>query len=332
MIEILYGLANQEINLSKNAKRYLLDTNIWRYFIDAQQEQKLVDLASSGKALIQICPATVNETLQLRDLRLMTKIVRLQTKPCFDRLRPEVLVNSIDLINEIYRLHPDWLLRVPDQKSFKKWIVFWDKKWWSRVRKLPAAEARDLKIWNGNIVNLVRDQAKFRRAEIRKNRTSSKLPLNGWKAKVPKPFPGWDKNLEVDAWRIATLISLTNSLIAHQNGMYPIMETFIDFSKGLLTSDKWKYFWLYEIEKENCPRFWLEWAHVHTSSFRKITPGTPGDTQLFQYLIDTDVFVSADKAMLDIIEEVRPWTNRSLPEVLKLSGGGKGVEEFFQKI
>ena len=41
------------------------------------------------------------ETLQLRDQRLMTKIVRLQTKPNFDRLRPEVLVNSIDLINEI---------------------------------------------------------------------------------------------------------------------------------------------------------------------------------------------------------------------------------------
>ena len=117
-----------------------------------------MDLASSGKAVIQISPATVNETLQLRDQRLMTKIVRLQTKPCFNRLRPEVLVNSIDLINEIYRLHPDWLLRVPDQKSFKKWIDFWDKKWWSRVRKLPAADARDLKIWNGNMISLVKSR------------------------------------------------------------------------------------------------------------------------------------------------------------------------------
>lgn len=90
----------------------MLDTNIWRYFVDAQQEQKLVDLTSSGKAVIQISPATVNETLQLRDQRLMTKIVRLQTKPCFERfLTNNAVVLSVHDSFIVPVRHRDMLLQ-----------------------------------------------------------------------------------------------------------------------------------------------------------------------------------------------------------------------------
>ena len=151
------------------------------------------------------------------------------------------------------------------------------------------------------------------------------LPLDAWHVEVPRPFPGWRGINRVGAWRLATLISLTNGLIVHENGMRPILETSVDLSRGLLSSEEWQIFWLYEAEKGNLVRFWLEWLHEFSASFRKTTPGTPGDTQLFTYLPDTDVFVSADKGIMQIIEEARPYSPVDLPRGLLIKGGREGV-------
>ena len=310
-----------------NAKRYLLDSNVWRYLVDCGEENSLIELALSDKLLVQITPATVNETLRLGDGKLMNKIVRLQTKPCFDRLWPEALVNSIDIINEIKRLHPEWMLRNPDNFSLKKWTTFWDKKWWARVRKSPISESKHLHQVEGKLLKLLRDQSETNRKEMRKSPwRQNNLPMSTWQAEVPWPYPGWESKTLVDLWRLKTLISLTNSILQHKNGMYPILEAAVDLSRGLLISKQWENFWLYEVKKGNLPRFWLEWSHEFASSFRKTTPRTPGDTQLFTYLPDTDVFVSADKGILSILDEVRPYSPIQLPRALKLAGGRAGVD------
>lgn len=320
------------IRKATNQTRYLLDSNVWRYVVDANKEKILTEYATSKKVLVQIAPATVNETLRLSQLSLMEKIVRLQTKPCFDRLWAEALLNSIELYGEIRRTHPEWLRSDPDIKTFKKWLQFWDKKWWMRVRKSPAKEAQLLRYWEDNLVEKVRDQSRSLRAHMRKNGPShNNLPLNKWKATVPKPLPGWDKSISVDAWRIKSLLSITNTMLASQNGMYPILETVIDFSKGLLSSNEWAFFWLYEADEKRLSRLWLEWAHEFSASFRKTTPGTPGDTQLFNYLPDTDILVTADKGLLALLEEIRPYSPISLPAGFLLKGGEEGTENLFRK-
>lgn len=257
----------------------------------------------------------------------MRRIVRLQTKPCFDRLMAETFLMGMELILEIERLHPEWLRRPPDHRQLKKWSVFWKDKWWRRVRSSPDNEAKHLRVWESDFLDVARENAKQKRNDIHKSGPShNSLPLDAWYAQVPRPFPGWRVFKRVHAWRMATLISLTNGLNFLENGMRPILETHVDLSNGLLASEAWQKFWLYEAEERNLVRFYLEWLHEFSAQFRKTTPGTPGDTQLFTYLPDTDVLVSADKGIIQIIEEVRPYSPVVLPRTLLIMGGREGVE------
>jgi hypothetical protein len=46
--------------------------------------------------------------------------------------------------------------------------------------------------------------------------------------------------------------------------------------------------------------------HSFAQRFRKVTGGPDADNQLFTYVLDTDVVISADKAFLAILDECRP--------------------------
>ncbi len=263
----------------------------------------------------------------------MRRIVRLQTKPCFDRLLAEAFTMGVELILEIQRLHPEWLRRPPDHRQFKKWSVFWKENWWRRVRSSPDNEAKHLRLVEGDLLDIVRENVKQQRDAMRRTGPShNSLPLDAWHVEVPRPFAGWRGLNRVDAWRLATLISLTNGLIVHENGMRSILETYVDLSNGLLSSEAWQVFWLYEAERGNLVRFWLEWLHEFSAQFRKTTAGTPGDTQLFTYLPDADVFVSADKGIVQIIEEVRPYSPVELAGGLLIKGGREGVAELLSEL
>jgi hypothetical protein len=50
-------------------------------------------------------------------------------------------------------------------------------------------------------------------------------------------------------------------------------------------------------------------------------PGLAGDTQLSTYFLETDILVTADKALIDILEECRPYAPCQLPEGKLVSGG-----------
>ena len=55
------------------------------------------------------------------------------------------------------------------------------------------------------------------------------------------------------------------------------------------------------------------WATHFAQRFRKVTPGSPADTQLYTYFPDTDIVITADKALLEILEESRPCAPCPLP-------------------
>jgi hypothetical protein len=56
----------------------------------------------------------------------------------------------------------------------------------------------------------------------------------------------------------------------------------------------------------------------------------PGDTQLFTYFLETDVVVTADKALIDILEECRPYAPCQLPDGKLVSAGAPGVENLLR--
>ena len=70
----------------------------------------------------------------------------------------------------------------------------------------------------------------------------------------------------------------------------------------------------------------MRWGHSFAQRFRKVTNDSGGDNQLFTYLLETDLVITADKAFLDILEECRPFAPVPLPSGQLVPEGAKGVE------
>ena len=139
-------------------------------------------------------------------------------------------------------------------------------------------------------------------------------------------IPGWRGDM-VEAWRGARLSSVTYALTHHGHAYRDWMCPFVEFDNGLLRNPAWGEFWLYLIDKCAASRQWMRWAHSFAQQFRKVTPGSVGDMQLSSYFFETDVVVTADKALIDILEECRPYAPCKLPEGKVVAGGAPGVAE-----
>jgi hypothetical protein len=134
----------------------------------------------------------------------------------------------------------------------------------------------------------------------------------------------------VEAWRIDSCNILTYGLARHGNAYRDWISPFVELDYGLLKSAAWVEFWLYLTDKSALPRQWMRWAYSFAQRFRKTTSGSPADTQLSTYFLETDVVITADKALLEILEECRPYAPCELPDGKLVAAGAPGVANLLQ--
>jgi hypothetical protein len=82
----------------------------------------------------------------------------------------------------------------------------------------------------------------------------------------------------------------------------------------------WVSFWFYDVDLHAVPRCWLRWAFEYLQAFRKVTAGTPCDTQLATYLPEADIVLSTDGGFVDRIEECRKYAPCVPPIAERLPG------------
>jgi hypothetical protein len=313
-------------------RRVLLDTNIWRYVVDHGAQGSLLRLARIGSYAVQIAPGVLYETLRLRDVSLRASLVRLMTNARFRRLMPEAYSESMEILREIERIRPGWLRDAPDLRFFHRLKKDWSRTmggFWVRCERLPEREARFIGQSEGDLMEGAKAQAQAARKEMIDIGWKSNPPMDKTLAGFNFPVPGWRGDM-VEAWRIDSLVSMTYGL-AHQGHAYrDWIAPFVELDDGLLRSAAWGEFWLYAVDKSALPRQWLRWAHSFAQRFRKVTPGSPGDTQLSTYFVETDVVITADKALLEILEECRPYAPCKLPEGRLVPAGAAGVVELLR--
>jgi hypothetical protein len=310
-------------------KRVLIDSNIWRYIVDANVQGSFLRLAKEGPYAVQIAPAVLYEALRVKDTRLRAKLVHLMTDRRLSRLMPEAFSESMEILREIRRLRPEWLLKEPNFLSFDRLRKDWMRKaggFWVRCERSPGAEAKVLVGPEVEMLEGARRQSKDARREMieigwKKNPSMDKT-LMGFR----QPVPGWNGE-PVEAWRLDALVQITHSLRQPHDPYRNWMSPFAKIDQRLLASAGWVQFWAHLVERHAVPRQWMRWAHSFAQRFRKVTPGSPCDSQLFTYFLETDVVITADAALLEILEECRPFAPCPLPAGKLMSAGDKGVEQ-----
>ncbi len=311
----------------RNERRMLLDTNIWSYVVGNGAQGDLIRAARNGIYAVQIAPAVLYETLRLKDAPVRAARVCLMTNRCFHRLMPEAYSESMEIVEEIRRLRPDWLRKAPDLRFFERLTKHWTRKtggFWVDCERSPEREARRIAHLEGTLTDDAKSEIQNARKEMLDNGWKSAPPMDSMLAGFHHPVPGW-RGDRVEAWRLETLAGMTFALRQHGNPYRDWILPFIELDDGLLHSAAWNEFWLYLADKTLLPRQWLRWAHSFAQRFRSVTPGSAGDTQLMTYFLETDVVVTADKALLQILEECRPYAPHRLPEGRLIPAAAPGV-------
>lgn len=315
-------------------RRVLLDSNLWRYILDAGSHGSLLRVARHGNVTIQIAPAVMYEALRLRDVSLRRRLVELMANRAFERLMPEAYSEPMEILNEIRRLRPGWLKINPNLELFRRSRNDWSRKmggFWVRCANSPDRVAGFLADQEGSLMDQAGQQIRDARKEMLEIGWNGKQPLNEIRASPPGNWQGWNGE-PVEAWRLETLVGLTYALRRPGHPYRDWLAPFLDVDDTLLRSPEWVEFWLHAVDKSALPRQWLRWGHSFSQRFRKVTAGSGGDNQLITYLMDTDCVMTADRGFVDIIETCRPFAQNELPITELVVGGATGAETVLRRL
>jgi len=314
--------------------KILLDSNVWRYVIDNSASGRLLNLTRQNRFELMVAPAVVYEALRLNDEILRSKLIRLMTNRAFSRLMPEAYSEAMELLREIKRLRPQWLRKEPDLSFFFRLEADWRKVsggFWVRCRRSPEHIANQTNELEAETMFNARKQAENARKEIIEADWKSNPPLDKMSAMFKSPRKGW-RGDAFEAWRMDGYAAWTYSLKRKEGAYWDWIEPFIELNYGLLDSPDWLAFWIYDVEESFVPREWLRWAFSFTQRFRKVTPGSPGDSQLSTYFLDSDIVISADRIFIEILDTLRAFAPCDLPKGVLIPGGFNGVQSLFDEL
>ncbi|MFD2029364.1 hypothetical protein ACFSKM_01660 [Ancylobacter dichloromethanicus] len=105
-----------------------MDSNAWRYVVDAQAQGRLLRAASGPAFRLQIAPAILYEALRMSDPGVKGKLVRLMTNPRFQRLMTEAYAESMEMLLAFEVLLPSWFRDKSDLSFFHRLRKDWSRK------------------------------------------------------------------------------------------------------------------------------------------------------------------------------------------------------------
>lgn len=276
--------------------RILLDSNIWRYIVDADALVGVQKAVRASRNTIVVAPAVLYEAAHTADKRLRDELLAAMARVAWKRLMPEAYSEAEEFKAEVRRLRPEWLRRQPDLVRFKRIRFDWVRSRggvWDHIR----AEAELLQRHDAEMNQRTREQADALHDQARswspKWRSAT---LAKTMAIPPSPLPGWNGH-PVEAWRIESLAAFTASVGLPGHPTIDWIEGEVDIDRVLYQSESLVKFWLHDVVAERMPRHWLRWAFTFLQRVHRVTEGTPADAQLGTYLLDVDLMLSADKIL-----------------------------------
>lgn len=312
------------------AKRHsldiLLDSNVWRYIVDADAVVEVKRAARKSKNRLCVPPSVLYEALVTGDVDLRQRLVCSMTEPEWLRLMPEAFEEAAEIRIEIERLRPQWIRTTADLNLFRRVRYDWKRRnggFWDRVRNDPERERR-LAI-DDDVLDSARLEAISARDEARTfNPEWQRQPLTGLRGAVHAPVAGWNGK-EVDWWRWNSLLSFQFALTRRHHPYNEWLNWKINLDLISFDNESLTRFWLHEAEEAKVPRQWLRSAFDFQQRFRKVNAGTPADNQLGTYLVDVDLFLSADNNMVHFAKRCRSEGPFQIAKSTLVPAGDKAV-------
>jgi hypothetical protein len=312
--------------------RIILDTNLWSSIGDEMVARQFDALVKSHSLEVIVPPSTLIEVMRLPVIEARDRIIyALGTGPRI-RLPTEAMSESNEVVAEIRRKRPHWMRNMPDTTRVWSLNNFWTKKIWRSALERSQPYYEHSRRQTAEYDAIIRSQ-RIQRAE--RIRTDFKAgPLTDIKASlsVDHPaqnyLPGWSGE-PVEAWRVACGYLYWHQLVVVSGRALFTKEdptfadwigAYVDLSRLRSSHEDFTRFWIYDVSRDAVPRNWLRWAVNFVQTDFKITSGNPADEQHSSYLMDCDIFLSADARYISVLEIIREDSPFKIAEPRLVSG------------
>lgn len=307
--------------------RVLLDTNIWSRLADQRQQDSFVQLVRSMDLTVVVPPATLLEILRTPRRAARRARVRLVCRMAWQRLKTEAESEADELVQEIGRLHPEWLLAQPDLRKITDLERFWLNDIWEAARRenpriLEKAHTEGAAERTAVLDLQRQQQAEWREEGVLRPLERLQHSIRSLRA-VPQPDPvhirraeniGWEAGTAIEPWRYKVQVAYWYALaVAPRRAQRTGEDTtdadwvgsYVDLDAIRRNEREFGRMLLYETVDAQMPRAWLRWAVDFAQHSVRIGEGNPVDGQLAPYLVEADLFATNDRRLARIVEAVR---------------------------
>lgn len=296
--------------------RVILDTNLWSSIGDEQVASQFNDLVRSRSLEVLVPPSTLVEVVRLPVAPVRQRIIGALATGPRRRLRTEAESEAAELVTEVRRVRPHWMRQMPDTARVATLTTRWTKGIWREALE-DAQRLHDYEMRRTSELEYLVNRQRQQRARILHTKFSLR-PLTALtitaKPSVPESYlAGWSGS-KVEPWRIAARDLYWHQLVVVAGRAIVTKEdtTFADWVSAYvrldaLRSDQRDFtrFWLEDVNLQAMPRHWLRWAVNILQADHKVTHGNPADEQHSSYLVEGDLFLSADARYVYVLEAVR---------------------------
>ncbi|MBQ1030379.1 hypothetical protein KBX26_10260 [Micromonospora sp. C97] len=312
--------------------RVMLDTNLWSSIGDEGVAHTFDGLMAAHDLEVVVAPSTLMEVIRLPVPHARQRIISAMGTGPRRRLATEAESESAEVISEVRQHRPHWLRSMPDTARAASLHTLWTKQMWRKAlhdsQSLHDHEVRHQRPKADYLVRRQREQrtemlqVKF---TIRPLTAVTVTPV----ADAPESYlAGWSGE-SVEMWRVECRDLYWHQLAVVGNRAVLSGEdaTFADWVGAyvdlrVLRSSRSAFtgFWFSEVAIKAMRRNWIRWAARLAQTSFKITRGNPFDEQHSSYLVDCDLFLSADAGYVSVLELVRSDAPFPIAESRLVSG------------
>jgi hypothetical protein len=312
-------------------RRILLDSNVWRYFIDAGALPALLDATRRSRHVVMMAPAVLYEAAKTGNPAVRSQLLSAMTLPVWKRMMPEAYSEAEEIRSEVRRVRPLWLRPHPDMAWFKRVRHDWIRTKggnWDRIRAQPEMVER----LDAGTTSRAREQTYAQREDSLswspKWRTASLTKTMG---QPTQPMKGWN-GTPVEAWRFGALSTFRQALSTDHHPYLDWLGGDLELDMMVFQEASLEAFWLHDVELMNMPRHWLRWAFEFLQHQYAVSDGTPVDAHIGTYLVDVDLLLSADKALVRVAEKCRQDAPFPIGASFLVPGGAPCVDAVLEQL
>jgi len=227
------------------------------------------------------------------------------------RLPSEAELSINDFINAVRRYRPQWFRPRVDMSSANHYRALWTEEVW----ELARSDSATLHEWQ----NSLDPWAEALSIQIQK-RNRRLLP----KDYVPPPYSEckvqtapyqrrwfggtWD-GTSTARWRVENGQRYWDDFRgqpgSNSDTMRDFLGAYLDFDAVLADADDFRRLWFDSITERDVRRDWLRGAVNYYQIPAKIQDSNARDEQHSAYLVDADLFLSADRRLIDLLGKIR---------------------------